>query len=123
MQGSVQRTKPKALGKPSAKGAPLPPGTDLEPSRAGKDPDRRPEETLEGTARRSRGRGKEEPGSREAETREAGVRILLGRWPLFCSSPVQHTPYARGGLQATRRALSSSAWRRAWGQWWRVLTF
>lgn len=32
------------------KGHPCPPGTDLEPPRAGKDPDLKPEEMLEGTA-------------------------------------------------------------------------
>lgn len=64
---------------------------------------------LEGTARRSRGRGKEKPGSRKAETRETEVRIPLGPWPLFCSFPGWHTPYTRGGLQAARTAPSKAA--------------
>lgn len=69
MQGTVRKTEPKAWRKPRAEGCPFPPGTNLEPPRAGKDPDRRPEEMLE---RRVEGRV-------EGRGREGGARVQEGR--------------------------------------------
>lgn len=62
MQAAVRKAAPKAGRQPRAEGAAAA-GTDLEPPRAGKDPDLRPEEMLE----RRGGVGAE--GGREGEAR------------------------------------------------------
>lgn len=82
------------------RGRPCLPGTDLEPPRAGKDPDLRPEEMLEGTAEeRQRGRGGRSQGpGRQRHKRNRSEDIHRGRpqpppaWQGPAHGPLGTTP-------------------------------